>query len=628
MPLIRIIQNSFSFFWQMLDGGRRIFINLLFLALIIFIVVGLFSTGKKLEDKTILILDLRGNVVEQETMGARQLLRLESQGEKKYYTQLRDVINVLDAAATDSKISGVVLLLDEMQNAGLPMLRDIAAALAHFKASNKKVIAWGSRFNQRQYYLASHADEIYMHPMGMVALEGFGGYKNYYHDALDKLGITINVMKVGTFKNFVEPFIANGPSSAALEADAYLYNGLWTTYTNDVENARKLDAGSIMRTINDLPEQMKLVDGDLATLALNNKLVDGLKTRDELRELMIQHGVKDEHTKSFRQINYEDYLAHVRPVIHPGGEQIGVIIAEGEIRDGIASAGSIGGVSTSNLIRQAREDDQIKAVVLRINSPGGSAFGSELIRRELEVTRKAGKPVIVSMGDVAASGGYWMSMSADEVFADAATVTGSIGVFALLPTADKAMEKIGVHSGGTTTTWLRGGYDPTRPIDPRFAEVIQQGVNHIYSEFISKAAVARKSTPEKINEVAQGRVWTGQQAKERGLVDTLGSYTDAIKSAAVRAKLADNYAVTYIEAEPTGLDRLFKIVDVSLINNLVAQFQLNVLPAGIPPAATQEMWNDMRWLADMTDRNQAFSVVTHCMCGSGIRGQVSARRVD
>jgi protease-4 len=259
---------------------------------------------------------------------------------------------------------------------------------------------------------------------------------------------------------------------------------------------------------------------------------------------------------------------------------------------------------------------------LRINSPGGSAFGSELIRRELEVTRQAGKPVVVSMGDVAASGGYWMSMSADEVFADAATVTGSIGVFALLPTADKAMEKIGVHSGGTTTTWLRGGYDPTRPIDPRFAELIQQGVNHIYDQFISKAAIARNSTPEKINEVAQGRVWTGLQAKERGLVDTLGSYTDAIKSAAVRAKLTEHYAVTYIEAEPTGLDRFFKMLDVSLISNLAEQFQLNVLP-GIPPEATQEIVNDMRWLADMTDRNQAFSVVTHCMCGAGNRGQMS-----
>jgi len=620
MSLLRNIQRGFGFLWRVLDGSRRIFINLLFLAVVIFIIVGLFGEGKKLEDKTVLILDLRGNVVEQESIGARQFLMLEAQGEKKYYTQLRDVINVLDAAAKDPKISSMVLLLDEMQNAGLPMLREIAQGLDQFKASNKKIIAWGSKFNQRQYFLASHADEIYLHPMGMVALEGFGGYKNYYHDALEKLGITVNIMRVGTFKSFVEPFIANGPSSAALEAEAFLYDDLWATYTKDVEQARKLEAGSIMRTINDLPVQIKSVDGDLAKLALNDKFVDGLKTRDELRELMLQYGVKDEQIKSFRQINYEEYLARQKPVISahnvPNGDAIGVIIAEGEISEGIASAGSVGGLSTANLIRKAREDDQIKAVVLRINSPGGSAFGSELIRRELEITRQAGKPVVVSMGDVAASGGYWISMSADEVFADAATVTGSIGVFALLPTLDKAMDKIGVHTGGTTTTWLRGGYDPTRPIDPRFAGLVQQGVNHIYAEFVDKAAVARKSTPEKINEVAQGRVWTGQQAKERGLVDTLGSYTDAIKSAAIKAKLTGSYAVNYIEAEPTGLDRFFKIFDISVNKIFAEQLRLNMLPVGIPPAATREAMKDLSWLSDMTDRNQAFSVVTHCLCST------------
>jgi len=616
MALLRIIQRTFSFLWRVIDGGRRIFVNLLFLALISFFLIVLFSGGKKLEDNTVLILDLRGNVVEQETIGARQLLMLEAQGEKKYYTQLRDVINVLDAAAKDPKIASIMLLLDDMQNAGLPMLREIAVGLEKFKASNKKIVAWGSRFNQRQYFLASHADEIYLHPMGMVALEGLGGYKNYYHDALNKLGITVNVMKVGTFKSFVEPFIANGPSHAALDAEAFLYNGLWTTYTDDVENARKLDVGSIMHTINDLPNQIKIVKGDLATLALNNKFVDGLKTRDELRELMLQRGVKDEQTKSFRQINYEDYLARQMPVVQYGGDAVGVIIAEGDISDGVAPAGSIGGISTSNLIRKAREDDRIKAVVLRINSPGGSAFSSELIRRELEITRQAGKPVVVSMGNVAASGGYWISMSADEVFADAATVTGSIGVFALLPTLDKAMDKIGVHTGGTTTTWLRGGYNPTRPIDPRFAELIQQGVNHIYAEFIDKAAAARKSTPEKINEVAQGRVWTGQQAKERGLIDTLGGYTDAIKSAAARAKLSGTYTVNYIEAEPTGLDKLFKMIDLSVSGIVTKQLHSIGMPVGVPPAATKEMLNDMRWLVDMTDHNQTFSVVTHCMCNA------------
>jgi len=450
----------------------------------------------------------------------------------------------------------------------------------------------------------------------MVELEGFGGYRNYYRDALDKIGITVNLMRVGTYKSFAEPYIANGPSSAATEAETSLYNDLWATYTHDVEKARKLKSGSIMEAINELPDQVKNVKGNLAQLAVNSKFVDGLLTRDELRKLMLKYNAKDDQSKSFRQVSYEDYLSRIKPIINPTGNAVGVIVAEGEVSDGIAPPGSIGGLSTANLIRKAREDDQIKAVVLRIDSPGGSAFGSELIRRELEITRLAGKPVIVSMGNVAASGGYWMSMSADEVFADATTVTGSIGVFALLPTAEKALDKIGVHSAGTTTTWLRGGYDPTRPIDPRFAELVQQSVNHIYADFTNKAAVARKTTPEKIDEVAQGRVWTGQQAKERGLVDALGSYNDAIKAAAQRAKITDSYTVSYIEAEPTGIDRFFKMFDTSLEQTFAKYLNTAGMSAGVPPKTVKQMTDDMHWLADMTDRNKAFSVVTHCMCNT------------
>jgi len=619
MFLIRFAQRSFSFLWRMLDSGRRIFMNLLFLALFLVVLFSLFGDGnRRLDDKTALILDLRGNLVEQQSSSARELVMLEAQGNRKDYSQLRDVIAVLEGAAKDPKITSVVLMLDELQNAGLPMLHEIATALDHVRAGGKHVVAWGSAYNQKQYFLAAHADEVFLHPMGMVELEGFGGYKNYYRDALDKVGITVNLMRVGTYKSFAEPYIANGPSSAASEAEAFLYNDLWSSYTRDVEHARKLEAGSIMRGIDALPEDVKKVQGDLAKLALNSKLVDGLKTRDELRQLMLSYGAKDDQTNSFRQINYEDYLARLKPNQNTSGNAVGVVVAEGEVSDGIAPPGAIGGLSTANLIRKAREDAQIKAVVLRIDSPGGSAFGSELIRREVEITRKAGKPVVVSMGNVAASGGYWMSMSADEVIADATTVTGSIGVFALLPTADKALDKIGVHSAGTTTTWLRGGYDPTRPIDPRFAELVQQSVNHIYSDFIGKAAAARHAAPDKIDAVAQGRVWTGQQAKERGLVDTLGSFSDAVKSAANRAKIAGSYTVDYVEVEPTGIDRFLRLFDTSLEQTMVRYLSKYIsqtpLSAGLPPTAVKEMASDMRWLSDMTDHNKAFSVVTHCMC--------------
>jgi protease-4 len=354
--------------------------------------------------------------------------------------------------------------------------------------------------------------------------------------------------------------------------------------------------------------------GDMAKIALAQKFVDGLQTRDELRQTMIGLGYKDEQNKSFRQISFDDYLARLKPQFV--GDEIAVIIASGNISDGDAQAGSIGGLSTANMVRMAREDDRIKAVVLRVDSPGGSAFGAELIRRELELTRTAGKPVIVSMGDVAASGGYWISMAADEVIADPATVTGSIGVFAILPTADKAMDKIGVHSGGVTTTWLRGGYDPFRPIDPRFRDLVQAGINHIYDEFTSKAAAARKTTPDKIDTVAQGRVWSGQQAKERGLIDTLGSYEDALKSAAKRANMGDDYRVVYIEREPTGFDRFAKLFDASATQALARLFDLKAIQSGLPPSAVRDIARDMGWLADIAEKREPFAAVTHCFCNA------------
>lgn len=610
----RWIKNSIVFVWRTLDFGRRLILNFILLALLIALAVGIFGgSAKKIDDKTALLLDLKGTLVEQNTGSLRDNVLAEAQGTAKKTTQLRDILTVLDTAGKDPKITSAVLLLDEMQGAGLPMLREVAAAIDRFKANGKTVVAWGSSYDQRQYYLASHATEVYLHPMGNIMLNGFGRYRNYYRDALDKIGITVNLLKVGTYKSFAEPYIANEPSAAATEAESFLYNAMWATYTGDVEKARKLPAGSIMQGIDQLPELLKVTGGDIAKMAVNTKLVDGLKTRDELRQLMIGKGVKDDQNKSFKQVGFDDYLARQVPKFL--GDAVGVVIASGEISEGTAPAGSIGGLSTANLIRKAREDDQIKAIVLRVDSPGGSAFGSELIRRELELTRNAGKPVVVSMGNVAASGGYWISMSADEVIADATTVTGSIGVFAILPTAEKALDKIGVHTGGTTTTWLGDGFNPMRPLNPKFGEVIQASINHIYDDFTSKAAKARKTTPDKIDAVAQGRVWTGQQAKERGLIDTVGSYGDAIKSAATRAKLGKDFRVSYIEREPSKFDRIFTMFGASVTQVLNDQFKLALVPTGVPPAAATQIAKELSWLADLNKEGKGYAVMTHCLCG-------------
>jgi protease-4 len=296
------------------------------------------------------------------------------------------------------------------------------------------------------------------------------------------------------------------------------------------------------------------------------------------------------------------------------GDAVAVVVAAGDITEGTGGPGMVGGISTSNMIRAAREDKQVKALVLRINSPGGSAYGSELIRRELELTRAAGKPVVVSMGDVAASGGYWISMSADEVIADPNTVTGSIGVFAILPTADKVVDKLGIHTAGVTTTWLADAYNPLRPLDPRFAQVVQSSINHVYSEFTAKAAQARKTSAAKIDEVGQGRVWTGVQAKERGLVDTLGSYTDALKSAARRAKLNGDYRVAYIERESSALERLFEHLGMSSAMAVNVQVKLGLLSEGLPAGAAKGVVNDLGWLSEVTERRAPFAAVTHCLC--------------
>ena len=615
------VRNGFAFFWRALDASRRTVLNLIFLAIVLVLLYAIFGGGAKpLQPKTTLVLELKGQLVEQSSVNARDALVTNLRGGDLHkMVQLRDVLAVLDQAAKDPDIGAAVLLTDDLQGAGQASLREVASAIDRFKASGKQVVAWGSSYDQRQYLLAAHANEVYLHPMGMVLIEGFGRYRNYYRDALDKLGVTVNLLRVGTYKSFAEPFIANGPSQAASEAESYLNNALWASYTDNVEKARKLPQGQIMKTINDLPAQVAAVNGDLAKLSLSAKFVDGLKTKDELRQMMIKRGAADADNKSFRQVSFEDYLNRVPRKLT--GDAVGVIVAQGEISDGSAGPGAIGGDSTSKLIRMAREDDSIKAVVLRIDSPGGSAFASELIRRELELTRAAGKPVVVSMGNVAASGGYWISMSSDEVIAEPTTITGSIGVFAILPTADKVIDKLGIHTAGQPTTWLGDAGNPLRPLDPRFGQVIQGSINHIYAEFTTKAAAARKTTPEKIDEVAQGRVWTGAQAKDRGLVDRLGSYGDALKSAAARAKLPADYRVVYVEREISKFDRIIEMVGggtaQAVAQAVAAQLKLGATATtGLPPTAAAGIANDFGWLSDITAQKKPFTAITHCLCES------------
>ena len=615
-PVLSSLGRALRGSWRLLDAGRRALLNLLLLALIVAGVWAAFKAGPpSVKPRTALVIDLAGPVVEQRAGSLRAGLLKQLRGEDDGATRLRDVIAVLDAAARDEHVPHALLMLDDFAGAGLPTLREIAAAIDRFKAAGKPVYAWGSSFDQRQYFLAAHATEVWLHPMGMVYVEGYGRYRNYYKDLLDRVGVTANVLRVGKFKNFAEVWSANAPSKESLESEGALYGALWQSWTGSVEKARRLPAGSVAQAIESLPGSLQAAGGSPARWAQDRKWVDALKTRDEMRALLVERGARDDDSQSFRQVSLHAYLEHVEPAGR--GDAVGVIVAQGEISDGRAPAGRIGGLSTAELVRKARDDDKIKAIVLRVNSPGGSAFGSELVRRELELTRAAGKPVVVSMGDVAASGGYWISMAADEVIADEATITGSIGVVALLPTADGAMDKLGVRTGGVTTTWLAGAYDPRRAFDPRFGQLVQSIIDRAYLDFTTLAATARKTTPARIDEVGQGRVWSGRQAVEQGLVDRTGGLGDALAAAAERAQLPSGHRVQYIEARPGRLERVLQGIGAALAATIgpPADLRGTLLALGLAPAVAPEIVHELGWLAEVAERRQPYAAVTHCLCG-------------
>lgn len=614
---------------EVIDTTRRVVLNLIFLLVLVVVLTALFSDGvPHLHARSALVLELRGALVDQATGSVGERLREELEGQFNHEVQLRDVLRALEAAATDPKIERVLLLLDEFEGAGMPTLREVAMGLQKVKAAGKQVIAWGANYDQRQYFLASQAHEVYLDPMGMVYLRGFGGLRSYYKDALDRLGVQANVFRAGKYKNAAEVFSDRGPSDETRESDALLYDGLWALWTQDVEKARGLPQGSINDLIDEVPQRLAAVQGDAARLALEAKWVDGLKTEDELRQLLIERGAYDEGHDTFEHISLEAYLLRQPPQF--GGPAVGVVVAQGEISDGEEGPGRIGGRSTAELIRQAREDDAIHALVLRVNSPGGSAFGSELVRRELKLTQEAGKPVVVSMGDVAASGGYWISMAADEVIADAATVTGSIGVVALLPTAKEAMDKLSVHTDGHTTTWLAGAYDPRTGIDPRFAAMVRSGIAHTYGEFLRQVASARNAEVEQIDDVAQGRVWTGAQALDLGLVDRLGGLTEAVQSAARMAQLEGNVRVTYIEQAFSPYARLLEMLGASAAQRVWAGVQAGIERhwaggllgerAVVAPEPVRQAARDLGWLMsgaqDVAAGRKPYVAAVHCFCSA------------
>lgn len=605
-----LIRRFFGAIWNTLNFTRRLMLNLIFVAIVVAIVAGLMARTPVLKNGTALVLNLQGNIVEQYSIDASQRAIGRVTGNATEEIQLRDVLRTIDAAATDANIGRIVLIPDDMGQAGPSTLREIGQALDRFRSSGKPVTTIANNLDQNQYALAVHSDRILLDPEGSVELVGYSSFRNYYKELLDKLGVDVHLIKVGTFKSAAEPYVRTEASEASKEADMEWMGALWQEYLAEVAAQRKLDPAKISDDIANYADRVVAVQGDLATLALNQKLVDQLATREQARDWLREQGVPPDGD-SFRQVEWTRYAAQVPPTNPLASHRVAVVVAEGEILGGEQPPGTIGGRSTAQLLRQAREDDSVNAIVLRVSSPGGDSNASELIRREVVQAQQAGKPVIVSMGDYAASGGYWIAMNGDEIWAQPTSITGSIGIYALLATIPETLAKIGINVDGIATTPLAAAMDLRRPLSPQLETVITQIIQRGYRQFIGLVAQARSKTPEQIDAIAQGHVWIGTQAKQRGLVDKLGGLEDAIAAAAERANLGDDYAVSYVERPMSTWETLaLRLSNSAAAVAIGKQFAMPSLPRGLIDSSDLRA---ARLLLDSLGR-KTFASYAHCFC--------------
>ena len=543
----------FGFIGKLARVARSL-INILFLLIFLLIISSFFTNNlKPLPESAFLRIAPGGVLVEQKTY-TDPLAQMFQQGSPAdAETLVSDLTDAITAAERDARITGIALELGYLAGGGITKLEQVGKALEQFKQSGKPVIALGDSFTQEQYYLASFADEIHLNPMGAVLLTGFGSYRLYFKDAIDKLKVNFHIFRAGEYKDAVEPFIATEMSPASKEHTSAWLNELWQSYTDRVETLRNLPASAVTDYADNLDHKLADTQGDAAQLALQFTLVDKLSTRPQMRTRMEELAGPGDNDQAYAYVDIGQYLLHQRLASKPASaNKVGVITAKGVIYDGEQPGGSVGGDTLAALIVEARENKDIKALVLRVDSPGGSAFASDVIRQELRETQATGIPVVVSMGSVAASGGYWIAAGADEIWASPTTITGSIGVFGMLPTFEESLSALGVYNDGVGTGEFSDLYQLGRPLSERANVAIQLGVEHIYREFLTLVAEGRDSTVESVDNIAQGRVWTGKRAQELGLVDKLGSLDDAVAAAATLAQL-DSY-----EIEPITLPLDFR----------------------------------------------------------------------
>jgi protease IV len=606
----RALGTLFRFLGKFVSILRNTFFNLLFLFVALVLIASFFTTKDvAFRDNSALVLSLAGDIVEErKIIDPISEILSDSAGIKDLpkETLLQDILDAIHSATTDNHIKCLLLDLENMGKAGINQLQVIGNALEEFKKSGKKVIAAEDFFTQKKYYLATFADTIILNPMGGVDLHGLGVYSLFFKDALDKLHVNYHVFRVGKYKSALEPITRNSMSLEAKNQNQQWLNSLWQTFTTDISKKRSLPVGTIDNYINNISRQLAETNGDTALLAKKCGLVDELKTRDEVREYLVQITASDP-TTVFRQISLRDYLKtinHSYEANSKSSNTIGIIVAEGTILNGEQPPGAIGGDSLGEIIRNARTDNRIKAMVLRIDSGGGSVFASEVIRQELLAFKKSGKPYVVSMGAMAASGGYWIAAEANEIWASKTTLTGSIGIFGAIPTFEDTLDNIGIHHDGVGTTGLASGLNLTQPLPPSLAEAVQLSVERGYRQFLSIVANGRKIDPAALEEIAEGRVFDGKKAKELGLVDNLGTMQDAIIAAARIANISD-YSTEFLHKP------------LSIKNKLLRQFSMKIVAFFKPSSAIGDSFSRLYHLLYPLHKvlllNDPQGLYAHCM---------------
>ncbi|KFC09439.1 protease IV [Trabulsiella guamensis ATCC 49490] len=571
----------------MLNFIRELVLNLFFILLVL-VVVGIWTqfsnTPSEHASRGALLLDITGVVVDKPStnskFGALSRQFLGASSDRLQENSLFDIVQTIRQAKDDRNITGIVLDLKDFAGGDQPSMQYIGKALREFRDSGKPVYAIGDNYTQGQYYLASFANKIYLSPQGLVDLHGFATNGLYYKSLLDKLKVSTHVFRVGTYKSAVEPFIRDDMSPAAREADSRWIGELWQNYLNTIAANREITPQQVFPGAQGLLDGLRKTGGDTAQYALDSKLVDQLASSAEVEKALSKQFGWNAEEKNYRAVSYYDYSLNTPS---DAGDSIAVVFANGAIMDGQETPGNVGGDTTAAQIRDARLDPKVKAIVLRVNSPGGSVTASEVIRSELAAARAAGKPVVVSMGGMAASGGYWISTPANYIVANASTLTGSIGIFGVINTVENSLDSIGVHTDGVATSPL-ADVSLTKTLPPEVQQMMQLSIENGYQRFISLVAQARKSTPEQIDKIAQGHVWTGQDAKANGLVDSLGDFDDAVAKAASLAKVK-TWHVDYYQEEPSLFSRLMDNLGAS-VRAALPQVLQAYFPAPVVTAAS------------------------------------------